>query len=215
MPPPSAPTPGYAPVAGPPAPYLPATAGDYPIAYEADYPEAGIARWRCFFQGLMAYPHFFVLIFIWIAAFFGVIAAWFAILFTGRYPPGIFNFLAGTIRWGNRVNGFTWLMTEKYPPFSLDEAAYPIRTRIQYPEGGIARWRPLVHWILVYPHTFVLFFLWIGGFFALIYAWFVILFTRRYPPGVFNYLAGLGRWATRVQAYQLWMTERYPPFSLE
>jgi hypothetical protein len=216
-PPPSAPPPGYpppAPVAGPPAPYLP-PAGDYPIVYEADYPEAGIARWRCFFQGLLAYPHFFVLFFIFIGAFFAYIGAWFAILFTGRYPPGIYNFLLGTMRWSNRVNGFTQLMTEKYPPFSLEEAPYPIRTRVQYPEAGIARWRPLVHWLLAYPHQFVLFFLWIGAFFALVYAWFVILFTRRYPPGVFDYIAGVNRWGTRVQGYTLLMTERYPPFSLE
>src|SRR5439155_1055780 len=123
-PPPSAPPPAYPPPpaaapAAPPAPYLPAV-GTYPVVYEADYPQAGISRWRCFFQGLLAWPHFFVLFFVAIGAWFAFIGAWFAILFTGRYPPGIFNFVNGVQRWSLRVQAFVLLMTEQYPPFSLE-----------------------------------------------------------------------------------------------
>jgi hypothetical protein len=213
-PPPSAPPP-----AGPPATYggggVPAGPA-YPVRYEADYPEGGIARWRPLFQGLLVYPHFFVLFFVGIAAFVAYVVAWFAILFTGRYPRGAFNLLTGTARWANRVNGYSLLMTEKYPPFSLDEAPeYPIRTYFEYPENGIARWRPLLQYIMAYPHILILYFLWIGAFLAFIYAWFVILFTRRYPPGVFNYIAGVGRWGARVQGFIMLTTEKYPPFSLD
>jgi pSer/pThr/pTyr-binding forkhead associated (FHA) protein len=217
-PPPSAPPPAYAPPpAGPPAPYVgggvPAVA--YPVSYEADYPEAGIARWRCFFQGVMAYPHFLVLLFVGLGALVAFLVAWFAILFTGRYPRGLFNYITGTLRWSNRVNGFAMLMTEKYPPFSLDEAPYPIRTRFEYPEAGIARWRPLAHYFMALPHLLILEFLAFGALFALIFAWFSILFTRRYPPGVFNYIAGVNRWSTRVQGFIFLTTEQYPPFSLD
>jgi hypothetical protein len=222
-PPPAAapPPPSFAPApppAGPPATYggggVPAGPA-YPVRYEADYPEAGIARWRCFFQGLLAYPQLLVLLVVGIGAFFAYAWAWFAILFTGRYPRGAYDFLTGTVRWANRVNGYSLLMTERYPPFSLDEAPdYPIRTHFEYPER-IARWRPLLQYFMAYPHILILYFLWIGAFFAFIYAWFVILFTRRFPPGVFNYIVGVGRWGARVQGFILLTTEQYPPFSLD
>jgi hypothetical protein len=207
----SAPTPG-----GAPAPYYSGAIGaPYPVTYEVDYPQAGIARWRCFFQSLLLIPHYFVLWFVWIGAALAFIGAWFAIIFTGRYPAGIFNFLVGTLRWGVRVNGYYCLMTEEYPPFSLEDVPYPVRLRIAYPEGGIARWRPFAHYFMAFPHIIVLYVLWIGAAFALIAAWFAILFTRRYPPGIFNFVNGVFRWQLRVQAFILLMTEQYPPFSLE
>jgi hypothetical protein len=119
------------------------------------------------------------------------------------------------VRWVTRVTFFSYLMAERYPPFSTGDAPdHPARVRIGYPEGGIARWRPLLQWLLAIPHLFVLSFVGIAVFFAIIYAWFAILFTRRYPPGVFEFVSGVLRWSTRVNTYNLLMTERYPPFSL-
>jgi hypothetical protein len=209
--PPPSPPPG-----GPPAPYYAGglDAG-YPAVYEVDYPTGGIARWRPFFQWLLAFPHFFVLWFIFIAAAFAYIGAWFAILFTRRYPPGIFNFLVGTLRWAHRVTGYSYLMTEQYPPFSLEDSPYPIRMRVDYPENGIARWRPFLQYIMAFPHIFVLYFLWLAAAIGLFAAWFVVLFTRNYPPGIFNFVNGVIRWQVRVQAYIFLMTEQYPPFSLD
>jgi hypothetical protein len=189
--------------------------GAYPINLEADYPEAGIANWRALVQWLLAIPHFFVLFFVAIGVYLAFIGVWFSILFTRRYPPGIFNFIAGALRWGNRVTGYNWLMTEVYPPFSLDEAPYPIRTKFQYPESGIARWRVFFQGLLAIPHFFVLYFLGIAAYIGFVIAWFSILFTGRYPPGVFNFIVGVMRWQTRVIGYALLMTEEYPPFSLE
>jgi hypothetical protein len=219
-PPAGSPPPAYAPPpspppGGPPAPYYGGSLVPYPVNYEADYPEAGIARWRCFFQWLLVIPHFFVLFFIWIGAALAFIGAWFAIIFTRRYPPGIFNFLVGSLRWGARVNGYSYLMTEQYPPFSLEDEPYPIRVRVDYPEGGIARWRPFLHYIMALPHLLVLYVLWFGASLALIGAWFAILFTRNYPRGIFDFVNGVLRWQLRVQAYVLLMTEQYPPFSLD
>jgi pSer/pThr/pTyr-binding forkhead associated (FHA) protein len=218
-PPPSAPPPGFAPPpAGPPVQYggggVPAGPA-YPVKLEADYPEGGITNWRPLVHWLLVIPHFFVLFFIVIAGYFAFIGAWFSILFTRRYPPGIFNFLTGAMRWSNRVNGYNWVMTEEYPPFTLDEAPYPIRTRFEYPEGGIARWRPFFQGFLAIPHFIVMYFLGIAAYVGYIIAFFSILFTGKYPPGVFNFIVGVMRWQTRVIAYALLMTEEYPPFSLD
>ena len=189
--------------------------GAYPIGVEIDYPEGGITNWRPLVHWLMAIPHYFALFFVAIAGYFAFIVAWFSIVFTRRYPPGVFNFIAGALRWGNRVNGYTYWVTEQYPPFSLEEAPYPVRTRFQYPEGGIARWRPFFQGFLALTHIIVLWLLGIGAYIALIIAFFTILFTGRYPPGMFNFIAGVMRWQTRVIGYYLLMTEEYPPFSLE
>jgi Domain of unknown function (DUF4389) len=219
-PPGGAPPPAYAPPpapapGGPPAPYHPGPVGiAYPATYEADYPAGGIARWRPFLQWLLVIPHAFVLWFVFIGAFFAFVAAWFAILFTGRYPPGIFNFLVGALRWGHRVGGYYYLMTEQYPPFSLEDSQYPIRVRVDYPEGGIARWRPLLHYFMALPHIFVLYFLWFAALVGLFVTWFAIVFTGSFPDGIFNFVNGVIRWQVRVQAYVLLMTEQYPPFSL-
>jgi hypothetical protein len=203
----------------PPAPYGGAAVGQvaYPIEYEADYPQNGIARWRPFLQGLLLFPQIFVLFFVLIAAWFTFAwFAWWAILFTGRYPRGAFNFLSGVLRWGERVNSFGSLMTEQYPPFTgQDDPSYPIRVRVQYPEGGIARWRPLVHWLLAIPHFIVVYFLGLAAAIALLISWFAIVFTRTYPPELFKFIAGVQRWRTRVSGYFLLMTEEYPPFSLD
>jgi hypothetical protein len=194
---------------------LPANATAYPINLEADYPAAGIANWRPLVQWLLVIPHFIVLFFVAMGAYLAFIGVWFSVLFTRRYPPGIFNFIAGAFRWNNRVTGYQLLMTEAYPPFSLEEVPYPIRTTIQYPENGIARWRPFFQGILVFPHFFVLGFLGFAAYFAYAWAWLAILFTGKYPPGAFNFITGVLRWGTRVYAYMLLMTEEYPPFSLD
>lgn len=187
----------------------------YPAGLELAYPSEGIARWRCFFQGFLLIPHFFVLWFVAVGAYFALIYAWFSIVFTRRYPPGAFNFVAGAMRWGMRVTAFSYLMTERYPPFSTDDHPdYPVRAQFGYPEGGIARWRPFFQWILAVPHMIVLGFVGIAVAFAMIYAWFAILFTRRFPAGVFEFVSGVLRWTLRVNSYTLLMTEQYPPFSL-
>jgi len=201
-----------------PAPFAaagsPAVSG-YPAELEIDYPAQGIARWRPLLQGFLAIPHFFALAFVAIGAYFAFIYVWFAILFTGRYPPGAFSFLEGVMRWSQRVTGYTYLMTERYPAFSTDEdPSYPIRFRVRYPEGGIARWRVFLQGIMALPHAIVLWFVGIGAFFAYLFAWFSILFTGNYPPGAFEFLVGAQRWNARVGAYMFLMTEEYPPFAL-
>jgi hypothetical protein len=201
----------------PPAPYSQTGVGpvSYPVQFDADYPQAGIARWRPLVQGwLLPIPHWIALFFVLIAAYCVVIVSWFAVLITGKYPEGMFNFVAGAFRWTNRVTAYSYLMTEEYPPFSLgEEPQFPIRTHFQYPPK-IARWRPLVQWLAAIPHFVALWFVAIGAFITFVISWFAILFTRTYPEGLYNFFAGYMRWNTRVLAYYLWMTEEYPPFGL-
>jgi hypothetical protein len=201
------------PAAGPPA-TIPAPS-DYPIDVNEDHP-AKIANWRPLVQWwLLVIPNLIVYYFVLIAAFFAIIAAWFAVTITGRWPAGLFNFISGTERWGARLLGYYYLTTERYPPFSLgEEPDYPIRTRFDYPEAGIARWRPTLQWIMAIPHFIVLYVLSLVALVCAIAAGFVILFTGSYPRGLFDIVLGYIRWQTRVYGYSSFLTERYPPFTL-
>lgn len=136
------------------------------------------------------------------------------ILFRRRYPRWWFNFGREFARFAMRVGAYLMLLTDEYPSTEDEQA---VHLEIDYPdvEQDLNQWMPLVKWFLAIPHYIVLAFLAIGAFFAVIFAWFAILFTGRYPQGLFNYVVGVSRWALRVQAYAfLLVTDRYPPFAL-
>ena len=136
------------------------------------------------------------------------------IVFRQRYPRWWFDFSRELVRFGGRVGAYLLLLTDRYP--STDEEQ-SVHLNIDYPDAkrDLNRWLPLVKWLLVIPHVFVLFFLNVAAFLAVISAWFAILTTGRYPRGVFDFIVGVGRWYLRVGAYALLLvTDRYPPFSL-
>jgi hypothetical protein len=136
------------------------------------------------------------------------------ILFRQRYPRWWFDFALQLTRFSTRVGAYVVLLTDRYPS-TVEEQS--VHLDVDYPDAqnGLNRWLPLVKWLLVIPHLIVLAVLALGAFFAVIVAWFAILFTGRYPRGLFDYVVGVGRWALRVQAYAtLLVTDRYPPFSL-
>jgi len=136
------------------------------------------------------------------------------ILFRQRYPRWWFDFGRELTRFGARICAYVALLSDQYPS-TVDEQS--VHLDIDYPdaERDLNRWLPLVKWLLAIPHFIVLFFLSIGAFFAVVIAWFAILFTGRYPRGLFDYVVGVGRWWLRVQAYAiLLVTDRYPPFAL-
>ncbi len=136
------------------------------------------------------------------------------ILFRKRYPRWWFDFLLELTRFGARIGAYVALLTDQYPS-TVDEQS--VHLEIDYPdvERDLNRWLPLVKWLLAIPHYIVLFFLFVGAFFAVVFAWVAILVTGRYPRGLFDYVVGVGRWGLRVQAYaSLLATDRYPPFSL-
>jgi hypothetical protein len=136
------------------------------------------------------------------------------ILFRRRYPRWWFDFALELTRFGARVCAYLALLTDEYPS-TVEEQR--IHLEIDYPdvERDLNRWLPLVKWFLAIPHFVVLAFLFVAAFFAVVAAWFAILFTGRYPRGLFDFVVGVGRWGLRVEAYAiLLVTDRYPPFSL-
>jgi hypothetical protein len=136
------------------------------------------------------------------------------LVFRQRYPRWWFDFQRELARFGNRVGAYLTLMTDQYPS-TVDEQA--VHLEIDYPdaERDLNRWLPLFKWLLAIPHYFVLVFLLFGVVLAVIFAWFAILLTGRYPRGVFDFVVGVFRWGLRVGAYAfLLVTDQYPPFSL-
>lgn len=150
----------------------------------------------------------------------GIVAGLFAatmlmIVFRQRYPRWWFDFGREFARFGMRVGAYLALLTDEYPS-TTDEQS--VHVEIDYPdvEGDLNRFLPLVKWLLAIPHYIVLAVLVVGAVFAILIAWFAVLFTGRYPRGLFDYVVGVARWGLRVQAYTLLLvTDRYPPFSLQ
>jgi len=136
------------------------------------------------------------------------------LLFTLTYPRWWFDFIRELTRFSARVGAYAALLTDQYPSVVEEQA---VHLEIDYPdvEKELNRWMPLFKWFLALPHYIVLAFLFAGAVFAVIFAWFAILFTGRYPEGLFNYVVGVFRWGLRVNAYAfLLVTDEYPPFSL-
>ncbi|GEL18865.1 membrane protein [Pseudonocardia asaccharolytica DSM 44247 = NBRC 16224] len=199
--------------------------------------EPDLSRGLWLIKWLLLLPHLVVLAFLWFAFWVLTVIAWFAILITGRYPRGLFEFNLGVLRWSWRVHyyGYGALGTDRYPPFTLAEVPdYPARLAIAYPEQ-LSRGLALVKWwLLAVPHYIVVGFF-VGGAGTLAYrygetvisvgsglvgllvlfAGVVLLFTARYPRGIFDLVLGMDRWALRVLAYAALMTDRYPPFRLD
>ena len=136
------------------------------------------------------------------------------IVFREKYPRWWYEWNLELLRFTNRVGTYVALMDDRYP--STDERQW-VRLDFPYPDAkrDLNRWLPLVKWLLAIPHYIVLFFLDIGALVVVIVVWFAILFTGRYPRGLFDFVEGVIRWHNRVIAYSLVLvTDRYPPFSL-
>lgn len=136
------------------------------------------------------------------------------ILFRRRYPRWWFDFALELTRFTTRIGAYVALLTDRYPSTVEHQA---VALDLDYPnvEQDLNRWLPLVKWFLAIPHYILLFFLAVGAFVSIIFAWFAIVFTGRYPPTLFDYVVGVARWGLRVHAYAfLLITDRYPPFSL-
>src|SRR4051794_1210117 len=206
-------------------------ASAYPVQYDVEYPDRQLNRLTSAFRIFTVIPIFFVL------ASIGGASASFAtrahtttvaaggtaflflppllmILFRRKYPRWWFDFNLELLRFQSRVGVYFALMDDRYP--STDERQ-SVRLDVPYPDATrLNRWLPLVKWLLAIPHYIVLFFLYIGALFAVIAAWFAVLFTGRYPRGIFDYLVGVGRWTNRVTAYAvIFVTDEYPPFQLQ
>ena len=183
----------------------------YSVITEFDHQEE-YSRFLPIVKGLLLIPHWFALMFIWIGALFAVVYSWFAVLFTGKYPQGVHKFLIGTTRWTTRASAYAMLMTDKYPPFGFDpDDSYPARFEATYTED-IDRWRPLVQWILAYPYTLVAGILVFIAYICVFIAFWSILFTKKFPKGLFDFVVVAFRWQNRGNIYALFMVDKYPPW---
>ena len=189
-----------------------AMAASYPLRFDVEYPER-LSRWLIFVKWLLAIPHFIVLYLLALVAYVIIVIAWFAILFTGRYPEGLFNFVVGFYRWNANISAYILLMRDEYPPFTWEAGRYHLTLEIDYPER-LSRWLIFVKWLFVIPSVIVLMVLGLAYYVTLIIAWFAILFTGRYPKGLFSFAVGVMRWSARANAYVYLLTDKYPPFSL-
>ncbi len=209
----------------------------YPLTLEGEL-DPQLSRWQWLVKWLLVIPHVVLLVFLWIAFLLLTVAAFFAILVTGRYPRAIFDFNVGVMRWTWRVWFYSYsvLATDRYPPFTLAAVPdYPTRLDVAYPPE-LSRGLALVKWwLLALPHYLIVG-VFAGGAWAgwneanesgawsygggligllVFFAGVMLLFTGRYPKAIFDFVMGMNRWCYRVVAYAALMTDEYPPFRLD
>lgn len=205
------------------------TAG-HPVQFSVDYPDRGLNRATTFFRIIVAIP---ILVLLGTVAggsftvdydgrtaaaagaggllFLGPLLM---ILFRRKYPRWWFDWNLHLLRFMNRVGVYVALMEDRYPATDDEQA---VRLDVPHPEAGrdLNRWLPLVKWFLAIPHYLVLIVLYLAAIVTVVIAWFAILFTGRYPKGLFRFVEGVFRWHNRVLWYAfLLATDRYPPFRL-
>jgi len=185
---------------------------NYPLIFEVEYPQK-LSRLLIFVKWLLAFPQYLVVYALGQVSGLIAFVAFFCILFTKRYPRGLFNLVVGFNRWGANVSAYTNLLRDEYPPFTTEEGRYPVRYDVDYAEK-LSRWLIWIKWFVVFPHYIVLAFVGIANFFVLFIAWFAILFTGRFPKGLFNFAVGYTRWNLRVGAYTSLMRDEFPPYSM-
>jgi Domain of unknown function (DUF4389) len=219
-PPSAAPPPPAAPPSRSPAPApasWPQAVSGYPIVVDIETPER-IARWRPVVQWILAIPLVIVLYLLRIVAQICALIGWFAALITGELPESLGDFIAGYYRYALRTYSYVWFLRETYPPFGPalgypDPGDDPARFDVQR-ERHLSRLKVLFRLILVIPQAFVLLFLGIVAYVAIVIAFFAVIITGRWPVGLRNFIAGFIRWALRVDAWFLLLADPYPPFSL-
>lgn len=183
----------------------------YPVTYEADYLKDR-NRLTAFFRLIVAIPWLIVATIYAIAGMVVVFIAWFAILFTGRFPQGMYNFVGGILRFTQRVNAFMYLQTDEWPPFGLsEEPGYPVRIGFAPPAAKQSRLKTLFRIILLVPVMVMsyMFSLLVQG--ITVISWFTIVFRGYQPAAIHNALAFAMSWTTRASAYSMLMRDEYPP----
>ena len=205
------------------------TTTTYPLTLDVDYPDRPLNRMTNAFRLVMLVPIAVVLTALTalgasasdgdnagLVAIGGLLflPPLLMIVFRGKYPRWWFDWNVELMRFTNRVYAYGALLSDRYP--STDEKQY-VKLDLEYPDAreDLRRWLPLVKWFLAIPHYVVLAVLSIGALFAVVAAWFSILFTGRYPRALFDYVVGVMRWSNRVSAYAFVLaTDKYPPFRL-
>jgi Domain of unknown function (DUF4389) len=191
-----------------------AQSGAYPATLTVDYPEE-LNRVTTAFRLILAIPVCILSAVLTNSAAVLFLPPLLLILFRQKYPRWWFDWNLNILRFLARIEVYVFLLRDEYPSTDEEQA---VHLDIAYPDakGELNRWLPLVKWFLAIPHFIVLVFLHLAALIVAIIAWFAILFTGRYPRGLFDFVVGVYRWTLRVTAYAFALTtDRYPPFSLQ
>ncbi|MGC9367513.1 MAG: DUF4389 domain-containing protein [bacterium] len=203
--------------------------GDYPAKLNIDYSEKS-NRLTVFFRIFLVIPIFIILIMLLSSGTYNqsssdssaqmiggigfvVVPVVLMILFRKKYPKWWFDWNLSLVKFSVRVVSYMLFLTDQYPSTDEEQA---VHLELKYPhvENELNRWMPLIKWILILPHAFILFFLYIALWFCTWLAWFAIIFTGKYPKVLFDFVVGVMRWSFRVKAYAVFLiTDKYPPFS--
>lgn len=222
---PSAPEPPAPEPSGSPAPPPPLPPGPprweppqrdgerYPMRFDVRYPER-LSRWKTFLRGFLIIPALIFWSTVGSIVEAAVVAGFAPVFLKRKYPMWLFRAGTGAIGFGTRVAAYGLLLTDRYPSFSPDESPVVLEYD-EPPQGQLSRWR-VFFWklLLIVPHFFVLWFLFVAVFAVTVIAWFAILFTGRYPRGLFGFVTGVMRWYLRTVGYFASYTDRFPPFAL-
>ena len=187
----------------------------YPIHFDVEH-QPSYSRLSTFFRIILAIPHLIVVVLWGILAEIVVILAWFAILFTGRYPRGLFDFVSGFLIYSTRVSCYLFLLTDKFPPFGSGSPGdgYPVQVSVEWPER-LSRLTTFFRAILAIPAYLVLYVLQLLGRLLAFFAWFVVVFIGRLPKGLFEVMEMPQRYQVRVTGYLFLLTDAYPWFQDE
>lgn len=202
---------------------------DYPVSLKIDYPDRKLNRLTSFFRIFTIIPILIVLMLLMGGSFqmgakeAGTIVSGVGLimlplvlmlLFRQKYPKWWYDWNLNLSKFSYRVASYLYLMTDVYP--STDEEQN-VQLDMPYPDAAnLNRWLPLVKWFLAIPHIIVLCFLWVAALVVIIIVWFAILFTGKFPRGMFDFVLGVMRWGFRVMCYAMIMiTDKYPPFALD
>lgn len=185
----------------------------FPFSLDVDPPQAQ-NRLAVLLRVIFAIPAFIFAAIIGIVMMVVTVIAWFAILITGKYPSGMMPFATNGLRVLSRTLGYYLLLTDKYPPFSLEAADYPIRLTGEGTVDGRNRLTTFFRYIMAIPHLIIVTVLGYVAYIVAFIAWVAALVTGSVPTGLHNFIAGYLRWYTRMYAYVLLLTDEYPPFAM-
>jgi len=201
------------------------TAAGYPVTLTVDYPDRDLNRLTTFFRSILFIPAGVIMALVtapvwsrqvvFASGTFLFLPTLLMILFRRKYPRWWFDWNVNVTRFSARVGAYAALLTDEYPSTEREQC---VHIGIPFPDvkKDLLPGMPLVKWFLAIPHWFLLFFLGIAAGFCIFLSWFAILFTGRYPRGLFDFVVGVGRWGLRASAYALLLvTDEYPPFSLD
>jgi hypothetical protein len=186
----------------------------YPVTFEADYVEKR-SRLTTFFRLILVIPHAIVLVLWAFAAYIVAIIAWFAIVFTARWPRGLYDFSAGFWRYSTAVIGYAALLTDEYPPFGSDVDSYPVRLRVAPPKERYSRLKTFFRFILAIPIFIISYAMRIVAEVGALLAWFAIVITGRQPKGLQDMIVLGLSYQQRADTYVYLLTEDWPPFTDE